>query len=184
MTDERLMRDFQQGDMTAFQALFEKYRDRIFRFIYAAYEKNASIVEELTQEVFIKVIRSKHSYAPEKPFSSWLYAIARNHCLNKLSSPARRYEMITYERQDFDQPTERTGATELEREELAALIREKVAELPEIQRVIFVTREMDGLSYKAIARALGVTQENARARYHRAKKTLRTWLKPYLEDEQ
>lgn len=171
---------FQEGDEDAFLSLYERYRDRIYRFIQACYEKNASLVEEYAQEVFVKVIRSKSAYDPTKTFSTWLFAIARNHCLNRLAAAPRRFEMLRAQ-VDENEIVSKPRISELERGELNELIQSSVVELPELQRTIFIMRELEELPHKDIARALGLSENNARTQYHRAKKQLRTILKPYLE---
>lgn len=182
MTDEQLMTHYQQGDDKAFQQLFEKYRDRIFRFIYAGFENDLSLVEEYTQEVFIKVIRSRNTYNPEKRFVAWLFTIARNHCLNKFARSSRRYEIISFELNENDAASG-AGTMALENREINELIQEKVAELPEIQRTIFIMREVEEMSHKTIAQALSLSENNIRTQYHRAKNKLQTLLTPYLEGQ-
>lgn len=84
LTDESLMGMFCDGKPEAFQVLFERHKDRVFRFIYAVYMKDTSKAEDCTQETFVKVIQHRDRFNTDMSFSTWLYTIARNHCLNQI----------------------------------------------------------------------------------------------------
>lgn len=174
------MAQFQQGDSAAFQTLYERYRNRIYRFIHACYEKNLSLVEEYTQEVFIKIIRSKDTYNPERKFAAWLFTVTRNHCLNRLASAPIRFEMLSVELEESE-IGEKRNISKLEQQELHDLIQASIDELPELQRTIFVMRELDDMPHKIIAQSLSLSENNVRTQYHRAKKQLQIMLKPYWE---
>lgn len=182
--DEALMTMFCSGKTEAFQVLFEKYRNRIFRFIYVAYERNPSQAEDYTQEVFLRVIKNRESFNPSMRFSTWLYTIARNYCLNQLRAKTANFETLV-------DPMERLMYTDAQSDvsekiidkELGVLIRQSVAALPENLRVIFILREIDGLPHAGIAEIMNTTECNVRTRLHRAKKQLQAILLPYLEDK-
>ena len=187
--DEELMQAFCAGNSAAFQLLFERYRQRLYRFIRAAYEPDAARAEDATQEVFLRVIRHRERFDPTRRFSTWLYTVARHYCLNEARAAARRFELVT------DTPPEAAAAAHggtppaangpraLGAAELADRLRQAVAALPEPQRSAFVLREVDGLEYADVAAVLHEAEGAVRVQVHRAKARLRQLLTPYLEGQ-
>jgi RNA polymerase sigma-70 factor, ECF subfamily len=184
LRDEELMEMFCSGKTEAFQVLFEKYRNRIFRFIYGTYEKNIARAEDCTQEVFLRVIEKRDSFNPAMRFSTWLYTIARNHCLNQLRNRTAYFEMQTDDLDRLGHESQSGSADKkLIDEELGGIIRKSVAKLPENLRAVFVMREIEGLPHSEISEILNLGEANVRIQLHRAKKQLRQLITPYLEDE-
>ena len=77
LTDEQLIKDFQAGDSHAFEELVERYKNRIYNFIYR-FVNDVSLAEDLTQDTFLKLFTHKDSYRDIAKFSTWLYTIAQN----------------------------------------------------------------------------------------------------------
>jgi RNA polymerase sigma-70 factor (ECF subfamily) len=184
LRDEELMEMFCAGKTGAFQFLFEKYRNRIFRFIYATYERNPARAEDYTQEVFLRVIEKRDSFNPAMCFSSWLYTIARNYCLNQFRSKTPYFEMQVdvLDRLGYENPSGRADKKLLDKE-LGAIIRKAVSKLPENLRAVFVMREIEGLPHSEISEILNLSEANVRIQLHRAKKQLQQLITPYLEDK-
>jgi len=184
VTDEQLMSRFCSGATSAFQVLFDRYRDKIFRFVYGVYEQDAARAEDRTQEVFLRVIRSRDSFNPAMRFSTWLYSIARNCCLNELRNRGRRGEWATDEVDQLSlEAPQKDAAQRLETAELGAVIRQAIASLSEGLRAVFMLREVDGLAHAEIAGILNLREGAVRTQLHRAKQQLQQRLKPYLEGE-
>lgn len=182
LTDETLMRKFCLGDAEAFQLLFERYRDRLFRFIHVVYVRDYEAAADCTQETFIRVVRKRDSYDPERRFSSWLYTIARNLCLNWLrdhGNDADTNVAVTPEATGPQQDPRRL----LEGVELEEKMRQAVEALPEHFRAVFLMREVDGLPHAEVAAALGLSEGAVRTQLHRAKRHLRETLTPYLRGQ-
>jgi RNA polymerase sigma-70 factor (ECF subfamily) len=163
------------GDLAALGALFERYRQPLFRFLYRILQHTAW-TEDLLQEAFLRVYDQRRRYAAGKPFSTWLYTIAHH-----LAIDALRREKRCLPHDDLHAlatPTEDFAQTAL-----ASAVRAAVARLPEDQRVVVILREYEGFSYKEIAAVVGCTEEAARVRGHRARQALKTLLAPMVLDE-
>jgi len=179
--DEQLMQLFCSGDRDAFQELFHKYKDKIYRFIHSIYIKNRTLAEDCTQEVFIKVIRNKDRFDHTMRFSTWLYTIARNHCLNQI-----RHSRIIDLKQDELKETlqdmqNKNPVDKIEDGELRKTVQNAIYELPENLKTVFILREIEILPYAQIADILDMQEGNVRIQLHRAKKILRNKLSPYVE---
>ena len=163
LRDEELMEMFCSGRTEAFQVLFDKYKNRIFRFIYGAYEKNPSQVEDYTQEVFLRVIKKRDTFNPAMRFSTWLFTIARNYCLNQIRAKSANLEVQveSMDRLMYSKPGSDASEKLLDKE-LGALIRRSVARLPENLKTVFVLREVDGLSHTEISEIMNLSECNVR----------------------
>ena len=181
MTDEELMERFKWGDTCAFQTLFDQYKHRVFRYIHGTFERDPGRAEDHAQEVFLRVIKGRAGYNGSMRFSSWLFAIARNYCLNQIRGRSR---MIELNIEDFEglETAQWNKREDLETKELDQRIREAIEALPEHLRSVFVLREIDGLPHREIAEVLDLKEGNVRVQLNRAKQQLRKRLIPYLEN--
>lgn len=182
LRDEALMGLFCDDKPEAFRILFERHKDRIFRFIHTVYMKDRSSAEDCTQEVFLKVIRHRDSFNREMSFTAWLYTVARNHCLNQIRV-SQPLAMSRSELKESEQNTPDANASEtLESKELGQEILSAVHTLPEQAKAVFILREIEGLSYAEIAEIMDLHQGNLRMQLHRAKRYLKEAILPYLEE--
>lgn len=178
----------QRGDLAAFETLVERYRQPIFSFIQRTLQ-NLDDSEDLAQQVFVQAWKASGRYRVAARFSTWLFTIARNLCLNELRRRGRHpTESLDAPRETQEGPVERefpvTDAEPVTGEillgELEARIEEALGDLPEVQRsALLLFREKD-LSYDEIARILGVSISATKSLIHRARETLKRRLKPYL----
>jgi RNA polymerase sigma-70 factor (ECF subfamily) len=188
LTDAEVMLRVAAGDDSAFDYLVEKYRRPMISFMYRM-TRNQSVAEELAQEVFLRVYRSRQTYAASAKFTTWLYRIATNLAVNH----ARDNK---YERPEntvcIDEPDTETGMTVdvpdlslnaeqtiLRRERLEA-IRKHVEALPERQRLAVIMHKYQGLDYKQIAAVLKLSESATKSLLFRAYETLRETLKAFL----
>ncbi len=161
-SDVDLMLRVKTGDEAAFAGLVQKYRRPMVGFMYR-FCHNPSTAEELAQEVFLRVYRSRATYEPSAKFTTWLYRIATNLAVNHArDTKHERPENIV----NLDEPDADTGMTVdladgslnaeqiiLRRERLAA-IRRQVEALPERQRTAVIMHKYQNLDYKQIAAVL------------------------------
>ena len=187
--DAALMLRVKRGDRAAFAELVEKYRQPLFNFIYRTL-RDETETEDVAQNVFLQVYKSRDRYERTAKFSTWLFTIARNLCLNEIrrrtrhpadsleethaeydDQPARQYE----DKKIF-LPTDNVLHGELAQKIEAAL-----AELPENQRTAILLCRQDELSYEEIAAVLGCTLSATKSLIHRGRETLKEKLKPYLQ---
>jgi len=182
--DVDLMLKFQAGDISAFERLMRKHQKSVINTIYR-FIGNRADAEELAQDVFLRVYNSAQKYKPKAKFSTWLYKIVTNLCLNEL----RRKSFETIPLDDLSEET--SGFIDakqappdivLERKELAFRFKKSVESLPKKQRMALILREYDGLSYKEIAEAMGCSVASVQSRLQRARTTLKEKLTLYVND--
>lgn len=176
------------GDQAACRTLVENLQRpvlaTIFRFLGPAWRRD---VEDLAQEVFLKVFRALPQFDPRRAkFTTWVYTFVRNHCYDVLKK--RRLPTTSLDAVAADEPQrqvpdgrELLPSAGLENQELGRRIGEALATLGEDQRMVFVLREYESLDYSEIAAITGVNEGTVKSRLFRAKEALREQLRPYLE---
>lgn len=175
--DVALMQAFAAGQEDAFVQLYQRYRDRVLRFSWRMLRNNAQ-AEEATQDVFLKLYRARDSYTPRSRFTTYLFRIAANHCLN-LSS--RHDQKLV--RRDGVVPDEASEATRdaLAQRELQRQLASALSGLPERQRAALVLVHYEGLSYQEASRALDVTEGAIKSLVHRAREGMMRELSGLLD---
>ena len=183
--DTGLMLKFQAGDVSAFEQLMRKHQKSVINTIYR-FIGNKAEAEELAQEVFLKVYSSAERYKPKAKFSTWLYRIVTNLCLNEI----RRKRLDTVSLHALaENPGDLIDASQtppdiaLEESNLLILIELAVKSLPEKQRMILILREYDGLSYKEIAEAMDCSVASVQSCLQRARVALKGKLAPYFRED-
>ena len=187
-SDAAVMLRAAAGDEAGFNYLAEKYHRPIFHFLFRMVH-NQAIAEELAQEVFLRVYRSRQSYRAEARFSTWLYRIATNLAVNHARDT--KYERAA-RNVYLDAPDEQTGATpdvaddepsveqRLLREERMKAIRTHVMALPERQRMAVLMHKYQGLDYREIGEVLRLSESATKSLLFRAYQTLRGTLKEFV----
>jgi len=176
---------YQRGDELAFDRLVESYSPRVYalltRFLGPIQNR-----EDLVQEVFLRVIRARADYRPEARFSTWLYRIAFNLCVNESERrrPGASLDERAGELHDgwLDERAPAPLAT-LEREDLVATVRAAIAELPARQRMALLLAKYEELPYDEVGEVLGTSEKAVKSMIHRARESLRARLSPLLEEE-
>jgi RNA polymerase sigma-70 factor (ECF subfamily) len=176
------------GDDSGFTYLIEKYHRQIVHFMFRMVH-NQAVAEELAQEVFLRVYRSRASYRAEAKFTTWLYRIATNLGVNHARD--NKYERAA-QNVYLDQPDPETGTTpdvpdahasveqDLVRQERFRAIREQVMALPERQRSAVLMHKFQEMDYKQIGEVLKLSESATKSLLFRAYQTLRERLKDYV----
>ena len=181
--DVRMMLAFQEGDETAFEALYRNHRLPVYRFCYRILRRQDQ-AEEAAQEVFVRVYRSRERYRPTARFKTWLYRMATNLCLNETRRASFTKEVAGMEGPE-PQASENRGPLRLiQAQELAEAIEIALDKLPERQRVAVVLARYQGCTLAEISAVLDLSVGGVKALLHRARDTLRSELQPYLPDKQ
>ncbi len=187
-TDAEVMLRVRDGDEGAFTYLIEKYQRPIVHFMFRMVH-NQAVAEELTQEVFLRVYRSRASYRAEAKFTTWLYRIATNLGVNHARDHKHeRAAQSIY----LDQPDAETGTKpdvadsrstaehEMLHEERLKAIRQVVMALPERQRTAVLMHKFQEMDYKQIGEVLKLSESATKSLLFRAYQTLRESLKTYV----
>jgi RNA polymerase sigma-70 factor (ECF subfamily) len=188
MDDAAIMLELRTGNIAGFDFLIQKYRKPIIRFMYRMVH-NQSVAEELAQEVFLRVYRSRETYRAEARFSTWLYRIATNLGVNHARDTRHERTASTVY---LDRPDPETGtmpdvpdtepgaeARMLRRERMNA-IRQHVLALPERQRIAVLMHKYEGMDYKQIGEVLKLSESATKSLLFRAYQTLREKLKDFI----
>ena len=188
LSDAEVMLRVAAGDDAAFDYLVEKFRRPMNSFMYRM-TRNQAVAEELAQEVFLRVYRSRQTYAASAKFTTWLYRIATNLAVNHARDTRHERPENTV---NIDEPDTETGMTVdvadrglnaeqqiLRRERLAAIKRE-VEALPERQRAAVLMHKYQNMDYKQIAAVLNLSESATKSLLFRAYETLRETLKKFI----
>jgi len=176
LTDEELMLAYRDGDAHAFEQLYLKHKGGLYRYFLRKCG-NASIAEELFQDVWMKLINAREHYEVKAKFSTWLYQMAHNHFIDHY----RKHSISASMNQDFqDDELENIPAGNNQQPEQQAEFQQQmetmlqlISELPDEQREAFLLREEAGMSLAEIAEVTGVNIETAKSRLRYAVNRLR-----------
>lgn len=173
--DESLMRRYGRGDVAAFDALYQRHRGPVFRFLFRQVRDRAT-ADELSQEVWIGVIRSRKRYRPTARFTTLLYTIARNRLMDHHRVGERRSRGLGRPADTAPEDLAARGPGPeriLDGDRAVTRLMDLVAALPPEQREAFLLREEAGLDLAEIAEVTGVGPETARSRLRYAVAKLR-----------
>ena len=188
LSDAEVMLRVAAGDSGAFDYLVEKFRRPMISFMYRM-TRNQSVAEELAQEVFLRVYRSRETYEASAKFTTWLYRIATNLAVNHARDTRHERPEVQV---SLDEPDEETGTTlelpdgtlnaeqVMVRRERMMAIREKVEALPEQQRLAVIMHKYQQMDYKQIADVLKKSESATKSLLFRAYETLREQLKEFI----
>ena len=194
--DQILMRRFQDGDESAYEVLVHKYQGLVLSLVRRYLGSRFAGVEDVAQQVFIRVFRSKMTYQPKAKVKTWLYSITVNACLNEIrrlrAAKNRRVNSFTAV---FGEPSGETGppvledarsptaSGDLEESEVAAQVRAAVDRLPEQQRLALVLTRFHGCSYEDVAASMETTVPAVKSLLTRARENLRRQLQHFVTAE-
>ena len=193
-TDEELMVRFQRGERPAFALLVRRHKTRLYNFVLRQI-RNMSAAEEVVQETFVRVVQNAAEFRHAARFSTWLYTIARNLCVDharkralrrhpSLDEPERAFDRDGADRPDWSERTADAGAN-VERSAVSSEIRERVLtalyKLPDDQREVFLMREVGSMPFKDIAEIVGVPENTVKSRMRYALEHLQAALSDFEE---
>ena len=170
--DAELMRRVREGDDGSFAALLDRHRAPVIRFLYRMLQ-NEAVAEELAQEVFLRVYRSRDRYEPSAKFTTWLFRIASHLALNWLRD--RKTERGSEELGEIADVRPSAEQRMAHRERLEE-VRRAVGALPAKQRAAVLMHKYEGLEYSQISKALGTSESAVKSLLFRAYESLRARL--------
>lgn len=188
--DVRLMLEVRDGNSAAFEELMRRYQNRLVTVLEHLVGKRGQ-AEDLAQEVFLRVYRSRERYVPGSKFSTWLFTIANNVAANALRSRSRRRE-VQVTGQDHDREPDlleqmaqaASGlmpTRQIDKAELREVVRAALDTLSERQRLAVLLCKFEEMSYADIAAAMDLSPQAIKSLLARARDNLREVLEPYLQ---
>ena len=186
--DNELARAAQRGEQNAFRELVTRYENRIYRLgLKIVHDQQDA--EDVLQETFISAYRHLDSFRGDAQFSTWLYRIATNAALMKLRArkPIASLDEPSPDGSEADMMPNLVDWSATPEEmllngEIRTQMDDALASLPEILRVVFVLRDVEGLSVEETARVLDISVPNVKTRLHRARLALRECLSLYFAE--
>jgi len=189
-SDESLMLRYRDGDVRAFELLVTRHRKALFNFILR-FVRDTAAAEDVTQETFLRLVKGADAYERQAKFTTWLYTIARNLCVDAARRGKHRKAA------SLDAPlSDEDGAASLldlvpdtgagvdrqaQSRELAVRLRQAIEALPDEQREIFLLREVADLQFNEIANVIGCPENTVKSRMRYALEKLREALEEYRD---
>ncbi|MCW5910562.1 MAG: RNA polymerase sigma factor [Cyclobacteriaceae bacterium] len=176
-TEPEIIKKAAAGDRSAFRQLAETHQ----RFVYAVAVRvlnNPQDAEDATQETFIRLWKNLNRYKPGVKLTTWLYRIVTNICLDMLKSAHYKRNRMTIDiAKTVDQVHTTGGNHALQQADLMKAIENAVAELPHLQKVIFVLRDLQGLSPLEVSQILETTEDKIKSNLYHARIAIGKYLK-------
>ena len=170
MNDRHLIQACQEGDRTAFRTLFDTYKDQVHS-IALNFCADQSMAQDITQEVFVKLFQTVDQFRHQASFTTWLYRIVVNTCLNEQRRRKRFVPFISALRQPAPE-TQACPETNYKRRQMTQAVQSAVAALKADLRIPLLLRYMEGLSYAEISEVLDWPIGTVSSRLNRAHKIL------------
>lgn len=192
LNEDQLVSLLKQKNEDAFRILIRNYQGKLYRTAYAI-TLNKEESEDIVQEVFIKVFENIDEFKKGSLLSTWLHRITINHCLNWRRKWKRRFRKYHQPLDDVSDSGEEESKTEVfddntpeklyQKKEIEKIITDALKKLPEESRVVFVLKEIDGMSYDDIAEILNINRGTVSSRLHYARQRLINLLEPKLKKD-
>ncbi|MFT4538874.1 MAG: RNA polymerase sigma-70 factor (ECF subfamily) [Planctomycetota bacterium] len=188
-----LMLSWRDGDETAFETLVESYSGQVFALLTRFLGRHPGR-EDMVQEVFLRVIRARDRYEPRARFTTWLYRIVFNLCVNE-TQRSRSRETLSLDgstQTDAEHEGSRPDVTDervsdpsghMAQVDVVDAVRAAIASLPEMQRMALVLAKYEDMPYAEIGRVLGSSEKAIKSLIHRAREALRARLAHFLAEE-
>jgi len=166
LIDGRVIEACQQGDRAAFQLLFETYKDKVFSIAVYSSGGDRAVADDVTQQIFLKLFTAIRQFRGESEFTTWLYRLVVNACLDEKRRRRRLLpfgETVAMRNPSEKKPQEKQYA----RLEVAAAVREAIGELKPKFRLPILLKYIEGLSYEEIASVMGCSKGTVASRLNR-----------------
>lgn len=182
--DEILIKRCKRGKIDAFEKLMKKYEKKVYSLCYR-FTGNYDDANDLAQETFIKLYNSISKFKGKSAFSTWLYRVTTNVCLDELRKRKNNLPLSLDNPQENEEgdeiylnPPDQSYNPEIiaEKNDLKQIVHKGIGRLPEQQRIIIILREMEELSYEEISEILDLSIGTVKSRLNRARKNLKQIL--------
>ena len=189
-SDESLMLRYRDGDVRAFELLVTRHRKPLFNFILR-FVRDTAAAEDVTQETFLRLVKGADAYERQAKFTTWLYTIARNLCVDA-SRRGKHRKAASLDAPIGDEDGSASlldlvpdGGAAVDRQaqskELRLRLQQAIESLPDEQREIFLLREVADLQFNEIANVIGCPENTVKSRMRYALEKLREALEEYRD---
>jgi RNA polymerase sigma-70 factor, ECF subfamily len=175
---------FKQGEKEVFNEILKNYKNSLVNFVFK-FTGQTDLAEDMAQEIFLKVYQQLPRYKEQGKFSSWLFRLATNFCLNEIKR-AKKHPQISLDEQyeDSEQylhqrladPSQEPPDQSLERQELIKQVQQALLSLPQTQRIALILSQYENMTYQEIATVLNTSVSAVESLIFRAKQSLRKKL--------
>jgi RNA polymerase sigma-70 factor (ECF subfamily) len=190
--DVALMLRVKEDDAVAFEFLVDRFQRKIIRFM-CGWTRSADLAEDLAQEVFLRIYKSRNTYLPTAKFSTWLYRIAHNVASNHVRdvSVRREYQLSKAQNSSTSgllleniavSPSGYQPTRNMDHQERSRVIMVALEALGERQRTAILLSKFEGMSYQEIGETMGLTVQAVKSLLMRARVNLKNLLEPYLQE--
>lgn len=173
------MVEFQNGDDAAFEKIITEYQGPVFGMLRKTLGSH-SMVEDLAQEVFLRVWRARDRYQPQGLFTTWLFRISFNLALNQIRNDSRKKVQSVQDLEskvgELPDLTDNSVTQPLDEQEWSKILDGALADLPENQRVALVLQHYEGLDLAAIGEVLDISPKAVKSLLHRSREKLKCTL--------
>ena len=188
LSDNELIQEFNNGTEQAFAELIERYQHRVYNTTFRMLGNREDALD-IAQESFIRVYKNLKKFKGDSSFSTWLFRITTNACRDELRKRKRRPAIYTGTSSDDENNTIQNISSDIDEPEKTTIsrdinktIQEKIKQLPAEQKLIFVLREFQDLSYQEIADILHISMGTVKSRLSRARRSLRQDLNKIIKN--
>lgn len=183
--DVDLIRRYLDGDVSAFESLFKKYQTPVFNIVNRMV--NCEEAYDLTQEVFVNVLRSLHKFRGDSKFSTWLFSIAKNVCLSRIRDKTynreESLEAVLEDQPGFELVDDSADVEQIvETHELQRIVNSVLAGMSPENRLLITLRDFEQLSYEEISFITGIPLTRIKTQIHRARTNFKYRFRPYLTE--
>ena len=168
------LEEIRKGNSSVFKNLIIQWQASIYRFAFRFFY-DESEADEITHKTFINVYRNLHQLEDPAKFSSWIYRIANNLCLDELKRSGRKRYVYGSE-EDVHQFEEETPAHIIEKKELGEWIQRALLQIPEEQRTVIILKEYEGFTFREISEITGEAESTIKSRMYYGMKKMREIL--------
>ena len=179
-SDDALIMLFQSGEQEVFRFLVERYQEKVRNIIYSIFN-DSDLVDDLSQDVFIKVYQALPKFRFESSFYTWIYRIAVNKCRDELrKKKVKRFFSFNSFEKTTNMKIENFATTTFDDENIRGVIEESLKKIPEKFRMPIILKDIDGMSYDEIAEVLDCEVGTVKSRLSRGRTMLKEILMPIL----
>ncbi len=176
--DLELVQRCRKGERKAQFELYQLYKDRVFNIAYRMANSQQD-AEDITQMAFMRVFKKIDSFRGESAFSSWVYRLTVNVCINHFRKEKKKKEMVVNELSE--QTTNlKTLKTNEQGSKMKPFLEKAIQALPAGYRMIFVLYDIEGYKHEEIAGMMNISEGTSKSQLHKARRELRQFLEPYL----